>query len=79
MVSDSRKKTEEEVELKRKCHQSRLAVKRGKHDHEHSLDSKLAQQYVDGSLQGLLVHAERDYSRKKRTCVAILLKALLAQ
>ena len=73
MLRDSAKKTEEEAQLKRKCHQSRLAVKRGRHDHEHGLNTQLASQYANGQLQQQLLDAERAYGRKKHAGTAALL------
>ena len=72
MLRDSAKKTEEEAQLKRKCHQSRLAVKRGRHDHEHGLNTQLASQYANGQLQQQLLDAERSYGRKKHAGTAAL-------
>ena len=73
MLRDSAKKTEEEAQLKRKCHQSRLAVKRGKHDHEHGLNTQLASRYANGQLQQQLMDAERAYGRKNHAGTAVLL------
>ena len=74
MVRDSAKKTEADSKLKRQCHQVRLAVKRGRHDHENGVQSELAQKYASGQLQRELMQAEGAYTRKKHTGLVTLLK-----
>ena len=74
MVRDSAKKTEAESKLKRRCHQVRLAVKRGRHDHENHVQSELAHKYASGELQHELMQAEAAYTRKKHTGLVTLLK-----
>ena len=74
MVRDSAKKTAEESKLKRQCHQARLAVKRGRHDHENHLESELAHKYANGELEQTLLRAEAAYTRQKQTGIAMLLK-----
>ena len=73
MLRDSAKKTQEEKQLKRKCHQSRLAVKRGKYDHEPHVKNELTNRYADGSLQQELLQAEHTYGRNMQTGIAVLL------
>ena len=77
MVRDSAKKNEEEIMLKRKKIQTRLVVKRGRYEHHQKLNTKLAQQYADGTLQDQLAKAEQEYGCKKHAGVALLLKAPL--
>ena len=79
MVDDSKKKTEEESEHKRKCHQARLAFKRGKREHENKVQSQLAKKYKTGELLEELEKAETAYTRgmwgsSKHVGIAALLK-----
>ncbi len=73
MVRDSKKKTEQDVIAKRRCHQARLAVKRSREDYQRKQDTKLAREYAEGFLAHRLSIAERAYSRHIHGGVAVLL------
>ena len=79
MVDDSKKKTKEESEQKRRCHEARLAFKRGEREHENKVPSQLAKKYKTGELLEELEKAETAYTRgmwgsSKHAGIAALLK-----
>ena len=79
MVNDSKKKTKEQSEQKRRANEARLAFKRGKREHENKVPSQLAKKYKTGELLEELEKAETAYTRgmfgsNKHVGVAALLK-----
>ena len=73
MLDVSQEKTEEVVELKRKRQQTRLALKRGRHDYEQDERTENARLFASGDLQQAVDDAETAYGARKQSGVAMFL------
>jgi hypothetical protein len=70
MLDVSREKTEEVATLKRKRHETRLALKRGRHDYDDNLKTRQAYSFARGDLQQEVDDAETAYGARKQVGVA---------
>ena len=73
MLDVSRENTREVVELKRKRQQTRLALKRGRHDYEQGERTENARLFASGDLQQEVDDAETAYGARKQSGVAMFL------
>ena len=73
MLDVSQEKTEEVATLKRKRHETRLALKRGRHDYEENLRTDKARLFATGDLQQEVEDAETAYGARKQVGVAMFL------
>ena len=70
MLDVSQEKTEEVATLKRKRHETRLALKRGRHDYDDNLKTRQAYSFARGDLQQEVDDAETAYGARKQVGVA---------
>ena len=73
MLDVSQAKTKEVATLKRKRHETRLALKRGRHDYEENLRTDKARLFATGDLQQEVEDAETAYGARKQVGVAMFL------
>ena len=73
MLDVSRENTMEVVELNRKRQQTRLALKRGRHDYEQGERTENARLFASGDLQQEVDDAETAYGARKQSGVAMFL------